>query len=57
MTTRFIISQTGAVTVATVQSSTLGHSDTEACITQAVRRWAFPEQPPPLRAAKLLALP
>ncbi|HJL04437.1 MAG TPA: TonB family protein [Polyangiaceae bacterium LLY-WYZ-15_(1-7)] len=42
VTTRFIISQTGAVTVATVQSSTLGHSDTEACITQAVRRWAFP---------------
>ncbi|MEM9069499.1 MAG: AgmX/PglI C-terminal domain-containing protein [Myxococcota bacterium] len=42
VTTRFIIAPSGAVSVALVQQSTVGHQQTEQCITQAVRRWAFP---------------
>lgn len=42
VTTRFIISSTGAVQTALVASSTLGHSQTEQCIASAVQRWAFP---------------
>ena len=42
VTTRFIISSSGAVQTALVSSSTLGHQTTERCITSAVQRWAFP---------------
>ncbi len=40
--TSFIISATGAVQAATVADSTLNNARVETCISQAVRRWAFP---------------
>lgn len=40
--TQFVIAPTGQVVAATVQSSTLGHSETEMCIARAARRWSFP---------------
>ena len=40
--TQFMIAPTGEVVAATVQSSTLGHVETEMCIARAVRRWTFP---------------
>jgi TonB family protein len=42
VTTRFMISPTGAVAASVVQSSTLGHGGAEQCITQAITRWSFP---------------
>lgn len=42
VTTRFLISPTGAVTTSFVQSSSVNHAQTEQCISQAVQRWAFP---------------
>lgn len=39
---KFIISPSGAVQAANVESSTLGSSRAEGCIAQAVRRWTFP---------------
>lgn len=42
VSTRFLISPTGAVTTAFVQSSSLNHQQTEQCISQAVQRWTFP---------------
>jgi len=40
---KFIISGTGAVQMAAVESSTLGNASVENCIAQAVRRWKFPQ--------------
>ncbi len=42
VTTRFMISPTGAVAASVVQSSTLGNGEAEQCITQAITRWSFP---------------
>ena len=42
VTTRFLISPTGAVTTAFVQASSVNHAQTEQCISQAVQRWTFP---------------
>jgi TonB family protein len=39
---KFVISPSGAVPAANVESSTLGAARAEQCIAQAVRRWAFP---------------
>ena len=39
---KFIISPSGAVQAANVESSTLGAARAEGCIAQAVRRWTFP---------------
>ncbi|MDB4990429.1 MAG: Phosphopeptide-binding protein, partial [Myxococcaceae bacterium] len=39
---KFIISPSGAVQAANVESSTLGAARAEQCIAQAVRRWTFP---------------
>jgi hypothetical protein len=39
---KFIISPSGAVQAANVESSTLGATRAEGCIAQAVRRWTFP---------------
>jgi pSer/pThr/pTyr-binding forkhead associated (FHA) protein len=39
---KFIISPSGAVQAANVESSTLGAARAETCIAQAVRRWTFP---------------
>ena len=39
---QFIISPTGAVQTAAVQSSDLGNQKVEQCIASAVRRWSFP---------------
>jgi hypothetical protein len=39
---KFIISPSGAVQAANVESSTLGSAKAEGCIAQAVRRWTFP---------------
>ncbi|MCB9599500.1 MAG: AgmX/PglI C-terminal domain-containing protein [Polyangiales bacterium] len=39
---RFIISPTGSVQTAMVQSSTLSNNRVESCITQSVQRWTFP---------------
>jgi TonB family protein len=39
---KFVIAPSGAVQVANVESSSLGVSRAEQCITQAVRRWTFP---------------
>lgn len=39
---QFIISPTGAVQTAAVQSSDLGNNKVEQCIASAVRRWSFP---------------
>ncbi|HKP59237.1 MAG TPA: TonB family protein [Polyangiales bacterium] len=39
---KFIISPTGAVQTAAVDSSDLGNPKAEQCIAQAVRRWTFP---------------
>ena len=43
VTMRFMIAPSGAVQVATVQSSSLANQGVEQCVTQAVRRWAFPQ--------------
>ena len=40
---KFIISGTGAVQMAAVESSTLGDPGVENCIASAVRRWTFPQ--------------
>jgi len=40
---KFIISGTGAVQMAAVESSTLGDPSVENCIAGAVRRWTFPQ--------------
>jgi len=40
---KFIISGTGAVQMAAVESSTLGDPSVENCIASAVRRWTFPQ--------------
>lgn len=40
---QFTIAATGQVVVSKVQSSTLGNSQVEQCIAQAVRRWLFPK--------------
>ncbi len=40
---KFIISATGAVQMAAVASSTMGDPQVENCISQAVRRWTFPQ--------------
>lgn len=42
VTTRFMISPSGAVAASVVQSSTLGSGEAEQCITQAITRWSFP---------------
>lgn len=42
VTTRFMISPTGAVAASVVQSSTLQNGEAEQCITQAITRWSFP---------------
>jgi outer membrane biosynthesis protein TonB len=42
VTVSFIISATGAVQTAAVQSTTLSNARVEACIVQSVRRWTFP---------------
>lgn len=42
VTIRFIISASGAVTAASIASSTLGNGRVEQCITTAVLRWKFP---------------
>ncbi|HEX5661767.1 MAG TPA: AgmX/PglI C-terminal domain-containing protein [Polyangiales bacterium] len=39
---KFIVSPSGAVQAANVESSTLGATRAENCIAQAVRRWTFP---------------
>jgi hypothetical protein len=39
---QFIISPTGAVQTAAVNSSDLGNGKVEQCIVSAVRRWTFP---------------
>jgi TonB family protein len=39
---KFIISPSGAVQAANVESSSLGAARAEQCIAQAVRRWTFP---------------
>jgi hypothetical protein len=39
---RFIISPTGSVQTAMVQSSTLSNQRVESCITSSVQRWTFP---------------
>jgi TonB family protein len=39
---KFIVSPSGAVQAANVESSTLGAARAENCIAQAVRRWTFP---------------
>jgi TonB family protein len=39
---KFIVSPTGSVQAAAVESSTLGDAATEQCIVQAVQRWNFP---------------
>ncbi len=39
---RFIISPTGSVQTAMIQSSSLGNNRVESCITSAVQRWTFP---------------
>jgi len=38
----FVISPSGAVQGANVVSSTLGNDAVDACLTRAIRRWAFP---------------
>lgn len=43
VTARFMISPTGAVSVANVQSSSLGNSEAEQCVVSAVRRFTFPQ--------------
>lgn len=43
VTMAFVISATGAVQSASVASSTMGNSAVEGCISQAVRRWVFPQ--------------
>lgn len=40
--TAFVIQSNGRVRSASIVSSDLGNSATEACITQAIRRWKFP---------------
>ncbi|RLB57256.1 MAG: hypothetical protein DRJ42_00725 [Deltaproteobacteria bacterium] len=42
VTLSFIIAPTGAVQAASIQSSTLGDSAVEGCISRAWRRWQFP---------------
>ena len=42
VTVRFVIAPSGAVHTAAVESSSLEATRTEACIVQALRRWAFP---------------
>ncbi|MBX3247090.1 MAG: AgmX/PglI C-terminal domain-containing protein [Myxococcales bacterium] len=42
VTTRFLISPSGAVSTALVQASTLSSQETESCISQAITRWSFP---------------
>jgi TonB family protein len=39
---RFVVSSSGAVQAANVESSSLQHRGAESCITNAVRRWTFP---------------
>ena len=39
---RWIIDPTGAVPRASLSASTLGNTETEACILRRVRRWRFP---------------
>jgi TonB family protein len=40
---RFLITRNGRVGSAVVKRSTLKNSNVESCLTQAVRRWAFPQ--------------
>lgn len=40
---KFIVAPTGAVQMSAVSSSTLGVKRAEDCISQAVRRWTFPQ--------------
>jgi TonB family protein len=42
VTTKFVISPTGSVQSAMVDSSTLRNEAVESCIVRAVRRWTFP---------------
>ncbi len=39
---KFVITPTGAVQMATVASSTLGDSEVESCVTEAMKGWSFP---------------
>ncbi|MBN2802064.1 MAG: TonB family protein, partial [Deltaproteobacteria bacterium] len=39
---KFIISQSGSVQMAAIESSTMGNTELESCVAQAVRRWTFP---------------
>ena len=43
VTMRFAIAPSGAVQLATVQSSSLGSQRVESCVASAVRRWTFPQ--------------
>jgi len=40
---QFVIAGTGAVSTAVIKDSTLGSAGVESCVTQAVRRWSFPQ--------------
>jgi TonB family protein len=40
---QFVIAGTGVVSTAVIKDSTLGSSGVESCVTQAVRRWSFPQ--------------
>jgi len=43
VTVRFTISASGSVVSAVVRDTTLNNAEVEACVTNSVRRWVFPE--------------
>jgi len=41
---QFVIAGTGSVSTAVIKESSLGNPGVESCVTQAVRRWSFPQR-------------